>query len=116
LEIKGKDYVIRIFHLDRKELDDLAFCAYLSKKYPLWHKGIVVCACADVLDTRSVARTFLEKKIVLMEQVCLADMPQYSRMVKVRDEGLVVTVPIIKAYGLFKLLAEELLKIRENLE
>ena len=99
---------VKVLGVEKQEVEDLAFCAYLSRKHPMWHGGLLVCACSDILDARSIALKFLREGVVVMEQVCYADMPSYRRAVKVRDSDVMVTTPVIKAYGVFKALAEEL--------
>ncbi|GEM_PF-641833 len=106
IEFKWNNFTIKIFSIEKRELEDLGFCAYLSKKNPLWLNGLVICACCDILDARSIAREFLRNKIVLMEQVCWAYKPDYERVIKIRDGDVVVTTPLIKAYGLFRAVGE----------
>jgi len=107
-EFKWRGAEVKVLSVKQQKVEDLAFCAYLSRKHPLWHDGLLVCACSDILDARSMAMKFAREGVVLMEQVCYTYMPEYRRMVKVSDVDVMVTTPIIKAYGIFQALAEEI--------
>ncbi|RLE51260.1 MAG: hypothetical protein DRJ21_00520 [Candidatus Methanomethylicota archaeon] len=106
IEFKWNNFTIKIFSIEERQIEDLGFCAYLSKKNPLWLKGLVVCACCDILDARSIAKEFLKNKTILMEQVCYSIKPNYERVIKVKDGDVIISTPLIKAYGLFKALGE----------
>lgn len=108
LRFKWGDAEVRVLGVDELDQEDLAFCAYLSRKNPLWHDGLLVCACSDILDARTIALKFLRENVVIMEQVCFSRMPTYRRAIKVKDSDVLVTTPVIRAYGVFKELAKEL--------
>ncbi|MEM1538159.1 MAG: hypothetical protein QXK12_00730 [Candidatus Nezhaarchaeales archaeon] len=110
LSFKWRGFNVEVYSMDEKGLEDLAFCARLSRKNPLWHEGLVVCACSDILDARTVSLAFLKEGRVLMEQVCYAALPNYRRVVKVKGEDVMVSSPIIRAYGIFKELASRLME------
>lgn len=110
MEIGLDQLKIKIFCVDVRGLEDLAFCAYLSRKNPLWIKGLVVCACCDFLDARTIAREFLKNRVILMEQVCYSFKKSYDRVIKVKDGDVVIDAPLIKGYGVFKALGEYLLE------
>lgn len=107
-EFKWGNAEVKVLSVKQQGVEDLAFCAYLSRKHPLWHEGLLVCACSDILDARSIAIKFAREGVVLMEQVCYAPMPDYRRAVRVSDADVMITTPIIKAYGVFQALAEEI--------
>ncbi|MCX8204823.1 MAG: hypothetical protein N3H31_04150 [Candidatus Nezhaarchaeota archaeon] len=107
LRFKWSSSEVRVVNIEQREVEDLAFCAYLSRKHPLWHKGLLVCACSDILDSRSIASKFLREGVVLMEQACYAYMPEYKRAIRVSEADAMVITPVIKAYGVFRALAEE---------
>jgi len=112
IEIKGPDGLkILIYNLDERDAKDLAYCAYLSRKNPLWHKGLVICACSDILDSRTIAREFIKNKVIIIEQLCYSRMPEYKRTVKITESDILVTTPIIRSYGFFKYIGDRLMKI-----
>lgn len=110
MEIPLDGLKIRVYYIDRRDLEDLAFCAYLSRKNPLWVRGLVICACCDFLDARTIAREFLRNNVILMEQVCYCFKRDYDRVIKVKDGDVVIDVPLIRAYGVFRALGEYLLR------
>lgn len=110
LRFKWGDAEVKVLGVEELEQEDLAFCAYLSRKNPLWYDGLLVCACSDILDARTIALKFLRENVVIMEQVCYSRMSSYRRAIKVKDSEVLVTTPVIKAYGVFKELAKELKK------
>ena len=114
MEIQLDKLKIRVYYVDKRDLEDPAFCAYLSRKNPLWIRGLVVCACCDFLDARTIAREFLRNNVVLMEQVCYSFKEDYERVIKVKDGDVVIDTPLIRAYGVFRGLGEYLLRMIER--
>jgi len=114
LEVTWKDYKIKVLSVKKQKLDDLVFCAYLSKKNPLWDRGMVICACNDILDARSVAKLFMTKKVLLIEQLCYSELAEYKRMLRVVDEGVLANAPLIKAYSFYKALIDAIKKKRQQ--
>ena len=109
---KWLDYDVEVINLERREVKDIAFCSYITKSVPLWHNGILICRCNDFLDVRSIARKFLTEKIILMEQVCYAYMSEYKKGITLNEESIIVATPVIRAYGVYKALAELLAATR----
>ncbi|MEM4700292.1 MAG: hypothetical protein QXT74_05010 [Candidatus Nezhaarchaeales archaeon] len=107
LRFKWKDSEVRVLSVEQQGVEDLAFCAYLSRKHPMWHKGMLICACSDILDSKSIALKFMKEGVVLIEQACYAYMPEYRRAIRVSETDAMVITPVIKAYGVFRALAEE---------
>lgn len=107
LRFKWGESEVRVLSVEQREVEDLAFCAYLSRKHPLWHRGLVICACSDVLDPRAIASKFVREGVILIEQACYARMPEYRRTVRVSEADAMVITPVVKAYGVFRALAEE---------
>lgn len=117
IEIKRPDGLkVIIYNVDEREIRDLAYCAYLSRKNPIWHDGLIICACSDILDSRSIAREFIKNKTILIEQLCYSHMPEYKRTLKITESDVLVTTPIIKSYGFFKYIAEYLTKMLKDNE
>ena len=112
LKFKWLDYDVEVINLERREVKDIAFCSYITKSVPVWHNGILVCRCNDFLDLRSVARKFVTEKVILMEQVCYAPMNEYKRSITLNEESVIVTSPVIRAYGVYRALAELLSNTR----
>jgi len=112
LRFKWLDYDVEVINLERREVKDIAFCSYITKSVPLWHNGILVCRCNDFLDLRSVAKKFVAEKVILMEQVCYAYMSEYKRGITLNEESIIVAAPVIRAYGVYKALAELLATAR----
>jgi len=112
LRFKWLDYDVEVINLERREVKDIAFCSYITKSVPLWHNGILICRCNDFLDLRSVARKFLTEKTILMEQVCYAYMSEYKKGITLNEESIIVATPVIRAYGVYKALAELLAATR----
>ena len=110
-EFTWGEFKVKVFSIEKRSVEDLGFCAYLSKKNPLWLDGLVICACCDILDARTISRVFLKDKVILMEQVCYAFKPKYERVIKIRDSEVVLNAPLIKAYGVFKALGEQLMEM-----
>ncbi len=111
MKFKWGEAEVKVLGIEEIDVEDLAFCAYLSRKNPLWYEGLLVCVCSDILDARSIALKFLRENVVLMEQVCYAHMPTYRRTLKLKDSDVLVTTPVIKAYGVFKELAKEIKRV-----
>lgn len=107
LRFKWRGSEVRVLSAEKQEVEDLAFCAYLSRKHPMWHKGMLVCACSDILNSKSIAMKFIKEGVVLIEQACYAYMSEYKRAIRVSEADAMVITPVIKAYGVFRALAEE---------
>jgi len=112
LRFKWLDYDVEVINLEHREVKDIAFCSYITKSVPLWHNGILICRCNDFLDLKSVAKKFIKEKVILMEQVCYAYMSEYKRGLTLNEESVIVATPVIRAYGVYKALAELLASTR----
>ncbi len=112
LRFRWLDYDVEVINIERREVKDIAFCSYISKSVPLWHNGILICRCNEFLDLRNVAKKFLREKVILMEQVCYAHMSEYKRGLTMNEESVIVATPVIRAYGVYKALAELLATAR----
>ncbi|RLF12273.1 MAG: hypothetical protein DRJ68_00855 [Thermoprotei archaeon] len=112
LKFKWLDYEVEVVNVERREVKDIAFCSYISKCTPLWHNGILVCVCNDFLDARSIAKKFLQEKVIIMEQVCYSHMHEYRRGLWLNEESVVVTTPVVRAYGVYRALAELIATLR----
>lgn len=106
LKFKWLDYEVEVINVERKELKDIAFCSYITKCAPLWHNGVLLCRCYDFLDLRTVAKKFASEKKIIIEQVCYTNMNEYKKGLLINEESILVTTPIVKAYGVYKVLAE----------
>lgn len=106
LKFKWLEYDVEVINVERREVKDVAFCSYITKSVPLWHNGILVCRCNDFLDLRTVAKKFMTERVIVMEQVCYAHMKEYRRGLSINEENVIVTTPVIKAYGVYKALAD----------
>lgn len=106
LRFKWLDYDVEVINLEHREVKDIAFCSYITKSAPLWHNGILICRCNDFLDLKSVAKKFIKEKVILMEQVCYARMSEYERGIMLNEKSIIVAAPVIRAYGVYKALAE----------
>ncbi|MEM4575866.1 MAG: hypothetical protein QW701_00240 [Candidatus Nezhaarchaeales archaeon] len=106
LNFKWFEYEVEVINIERKELKDIAFCSYITKCAPLWHSGILLCRCYDFLDLRTVAKKFITEKKIIMEQVCYTNMNEYKKGLLINEESILITTPIVKAYGVYKALAE----------
>jgi len=112
LKFRWLEYEVEVVNVERREVKDIAFCGYITKRTPLWHNGILLCTCNDFLDMRTVANKFVKDKMILMEQVCYAHMHEYKRGLWLNEENVLVTTPVIKAYGVYKALAELIAAMR----
>ncbi|MCC6042279.1 MAG: hypothetical protein LM598_01385 [Candidatus Verstraetearchaeota archaeon] len=106
LRFKWLNYDVEVINLEQREVRDIAFCSYITKSVPLWHNGILICRCNDFLDLKSVAKKFIKERVILMEQVCYARMSEYKRGIMLNEESIIVAAPVIRAYGVYKALAE----------
>lgn len=106
LKFRWFEYDVEVINIERREVKDIAFCSYITKSVPLWHNGILVCRCNDFLDLRTIAKKFIAEKLIIMEQVCYAHMKEYKRGLSINEENVIVTTPIVKAYSVYKALAE----------
>lgn len=106
LKFKWLEYDVEVVNVECRDVKDIAFCSYITKSVPLWSNGILICRCNDLLDLRTIAKKFTTEKIVIMEQVCYAHMKEYRRGLSINEENVIVTTPVIKAYGVYKKLTE----------
>ncbi|MDH5816135.1 MAG: hypothetical protein QE164_05140 [Candidatus Nezhaarchaeota archaeon] len=112
LRFKWFEYDVEVMNIEYREAKDIAFCSYITKSVPLWHNGVLVCRCNDFLDLRTIAKKVITEKVMIMEQVCYSHMKDYKRGLSINEENVIVTTPIIKAYGVYKSLAELLASMR----
>ena len=108
LRLKHGEYTIDVINVDKRDANDIAYCAYVSKRNLMWHDGVLFCVCNEVLDTRSLAKLMLTERRILIEQLCWCLMPQYRRTILIAEGNLLVNTPVVKAYGFYKTIAETL--------
>jgi hypothetical protein len=103
---KGRDKLkIVVYNVKNRPLDEIAWCALCNEIKPLfWKDGKLLC-----YEMRFYPK---ESKIFVLDS-CMADMPTYSKTIRVEGVSSVppTIIPIVKASPTAEKVLEESLKI-----
>ncbi|MCS7139141.1 MAG: hypothetical protein N3F04_02090 [Candidatus Nezhaarchaeota archaeon] len=112
LRFKWFEYEVEVVNVENKDIEDLAFCAYVMRRKPLWYAETLVCTCNSFLDPRILSRKFVDERRMIIEQVCHAYMQSYVRELHFEGGSCSLTIPVVKAHGVYRALAELISTLR----
>ena len=103
---------IRIFSIDERKLDDLAWCAIVSGSNKLyWIDGFVI--CMEIHD--DAFKYEVERDFFPINQLCYAKLPEYTRVYEVA-KGARIPVVDVSSMSLFKRIIETIKTLKSSRE